>query len=199
MRKIDTDDGRRLSQLSRRLLRILICYRYLREGLFVKASKSDDGFCSAPSITESDEKPKPIYWKSHESNTLSFTPSSCLSDEKLVIYRIKLPGPAIIGEVISIVQFVFVIVVLLPVNKRGLLHSPKPDFCQKVSSFELDDSLVHCVLPKFEVEDRVVQREEVRRECGKGFTSSKALCTWLVTLRERRGCHVLIFFRSRRV
>ncbi|CAN7110406.1 unnamed protein product, partial [Brassica rapa subsp. narinosa] len=61
--------------LSRRLLRILICYRYLREGLFVKASKSDDGFCSAPSITESDEKPKPIYWKSHESNTLSFTPS----------------------------------------------------------------------------------------------------------------------------
>lgn len=32
--------------------------------LFVKASKSDDGFCSAPSITESDEeKPKPIYWK----------------------------------------------------------------------------------------------------------------------------------------
>ena len=23
--------------------------------------------------------------------------------------------------------------------------------------------------------------------------------TWLVTLRERRGCHVLIFFRSRRV
>ncbi|CAF2084139.1 unnamed protein product, partial [Brassica napus] len=41
---------------------------------FVKASKSDDEFCSAPSITESDEKPKPIYWKSHESNTLSFTP-----------------------------------------------------------------------------------------------------------------------------
>lgn len=35
-----------------------------REGVFVKASKSDDGFCSAPSITESDEeKPKPIYWK----------------------------------------------------------------------------------------------------------------------------------------
>ncbi|CAG7883723.1 unnamed protein product [Brassica rapa] len=31
--------------------------------LFVKASKSDDGFCSAPSITESDEKTKPIYWK----------------------------------------------------------------------------------------------------------------------------------------
>ncbi|CAF2072715.1 hypothetical protein Bca52824_087908 [Brassica carinata] len=28
--------------------------------LFVKASKSDDGFCSAPSI---DEKTKPIYWK----------------------------------------------------------------------------------------------------------------------------------------
>ncbi|CAH8285047.1 unnamed protein product [Eruca vesicaria subsp. sativa] len=28
--------------------------------LFVSASKSDDGFCSAPSI---EEKPKPIYWK----------------------------------------------------------------------------------------------------------------------------------------
>ncbi|KAH0921860.1 hypothetical protein HID58_021878 [Brassica napus] len=111
---------------------------------FVKASKSDDEFCSAPSITESDEKPKPIYWKSHESNTLSFTPP------RLVIYRIKLPGPAILGETISIVQFVFVIVVLLPVNKRGLLHSPKTDLCQKVSSFELDDSLVHCVLPRFE-------------------------------------------------
>ncbi|WZY98210.1 hypothetical protein YC2023_070539 [Brassica napus] len=65
--------------------------------------------------------------------------------------------------------------VLLPVNKRGLLHSPKTDLCQKVSSFELDDSLVHCVLPRFEVEDGVFQREEVRRECGKGFTSSKAL------------------------
>ncbi|CAN7087716.1 unnamed protein product, partial [Brassica oleracea var. botrytis] len=74
IRRIDTDDGLRLPRLSRRLLRIFICYRYLREGLFVKASKSDDGFCSAPSITESDEKPKPIYWKSHESNTLSFTP-----------------------------------------------------------------------------------------------------------------------------
>ncbi|KAG2294236.1 hypothetical protein Bca52824_040905 [Brassica carinata] len=198
--------------------------------LFVKVSKSDDGFCSAPSITESDEKPKPIYWKvtnptlSHTSkvrnvflyndhlpgytrsvykrnyalitpeshvysplpdwtNTLGaylITPamgshfviyfakmkvkldsfSVCqhiwsfatatnddagdgtitplllkrvsLSDEKLVtfgfscqscstdqtygfstalvIYRIKLQGPAILGEVISIVQFVFVIV-----------------------------------------------------------------------------------------
>ena len=74
IRRIDTDDGLRLPRLSRRLLRIFICYCYLREGLFVKASKSDDGFCSAPSITESDEKPKPIYWKSHESNTLSFTP-----------------------------------------------------------------------------------------------------------------------------
>ncbi|KAG5398034.1 hypothetical protein IGI04_019848 [Brassica rapa subsp. trilocularis] len=106
-----------------------------------------------------------------------------------VIYRIKLPGPAILGEVISIVQFVFVIVVLLPVNKRGLLHSPKPDLCQKVSSFELDDSLVHCVLPRFEVEDGVVQREEVRRECGKGFTSSKALCGHM-------ACH---FEREKRV
>ncbi|KAH0930065.1 LOW QUALITY PROTEIN: hypothetical protein HID58_015792 [Brassica napus] len=113
-------------------------------------------------------------------------PSSLL---KPVIYRIKLPGPAIIGEVISIVQFVFVIVVLLPVNKRGLLHSPKTDLCQKVSSFELDDSLVHCVLPRFEVEDGAVQREEVRRECGKGFTSSKALCGHM-------ACH---FEREKRV
>ncbi|KAG5374694.1 hypothetical protein IGI04_039290 [Brassica rapa subsp. trilocularis] len=87
-----------------------------------------------------------------------------------VIYRIKLPGPAILGE-------------------RGLLHSPKPDLCQKVSSFELDDSLVHCVLPRFEVEDGVVQREEVRRECGKGFTSSKALCGHM-------ACH---FEREKRV
>ncbi|CAG7909573.1 unnamed protein product [Brassica rapa] len=79
--------------------------------------------------------------------------------------------------------------VLLPVNKRGLLHSPKPDLCQKVSSFELDDSLVHCVLPRFEVEDVVVQREEVRRECGKGFTSSKALCGHM-------ACH---FEREKRV
>ncbi|KAL0756225.1 hypothetical protein Bca101_093893 [Brassica carinata] len=36
----------------------------------------------------------------------------------------------------------------------------KPDLCQKVSRFELDDSLVHCV------EDGAIQREEVRRECG---------------------------------
>uniref|UniRef100_M4F3R8 Uncharacterized protein n=1 Tax=Brassica campestris TaxID=3711 RepID=M4F3R8_BRACM len=79
--------------------------------------------------------------------------------------------------------------VLLPVNKRGLLHSPKPDLCQKVSSFELDDSLVHCVLPRFEVEDVVVQREEVRRERGKGFTSSKALCGHM-------ACH---FEREKRV
>uniref|UniRef100_A0A0D2ZQS2 C2H2-type domain-containing protein n=1 Tax=Brassica oleracea var. oleracea TaxID=109376 RepID=A0A0D2ZQS2_BRAOL len=79
--------------------------------------------------------------------------------------------------------------VLLPVNKRGLLHSPKPDLCQKVSSFELDDSLVHCVLPIFEVEDGAVQREEVRRECGKGFTSSKALCGHM-------ACH---FEREKRV
>ncbi|KAH0902773.1 hypothetical protein HID58_042276, partial [Brassica napus] len=100
-----------------------------------------------------------------------------------------LPGPAILGEVISIVQFVFFIVVLLPVNKRGLLHSPKTDLCQKVSSFELDDSLVHCVLPIFEVEDGAVQREEVRRECGKGFTSSTALCGHM-------ACH---FDREKRV
>ncbi|WZZ21344.1 hypothetical protein YC2023_122731 [Brassica napus] len=78
---------------------------------------------------------------------------------------------------------------LLPVNKRGLLHSPKTDLCQKVSSFELDDSLVHCVLPRFEVEDGAVQREEVRRECGKGFTSSKALCGHM-------ACH---FEREKRV
>uniref|UniRef100_A0A0D3C5E4 Exocyst subunit Exo70 family protein n=1 Tax=Brassica oleracea var. oleracea TaxID=109376 RepID=A0A0D3C5E4_BRAOL len=61
---------------------------------------------------------------------------------------------------------IFVPAVLLPVNKRGLLHSPKTDLCQKVSSFELDDSLVHCVLPRFEIEDGAVQREEVHRECG---------------------------------
>ncbi|KAF2612464.1 hypothetical protein F2Q70_00007791 [Brassica cretica] len=78
---------------------------------------------------------------------------------------------------------------LLPVNKRGLLHSPKTDLCQKVSSFELDDSLVHCVLPIFEVEDGAVQREEVRRECGKGFTSSTALCGHM-------ACH---FDREKRV
>ncbi|WZZ26528.1 hypothetical protein YC2023_009929 [Brassica napus] len=84
--------------------------------------------------------------------------------------RIKLPGPAILGE-------------------RGLLHSPKTDLCQKVSSFELDDSLVHCVLPIFEVEDGAVQREEVRRECGKGFTSSTALCGHM-------ACH---FDREKRV
>ncbi|CAF1870010.1 unnamed protein product [Brassica oleracea var. botrytis] len=42
----------------------------------------------------------------------------------------------------------------------------KPDLWQKVSSFELDDSLVHCVLPRFEIEDGAVQREEVHRECG---------------------------------
>ncbi|XP_010531683.1 PREDICTED: (S)-ureidoglycine aminohydrolase [Tarenaya hassleriana] len=29
----------------------------------VKASTSDDGFCSAPPIAESDEKSKPMYWK----------------------------------------------------------------------------------------------------------------------------------------
>ncbi|KAH0875720.1 hypothetical protein HID58_073082, partial [Brassica napus] len=157
--------------------------------LFVKASKSDDGFCSAPSITESDEKPKPIYWKSHESNTLSFTPPRIefIFLFLQVIYQIKLPGPAILGEVISIVQFVFVIVGYDCLV--GLLHSPKPDLCQKVSSFELDDSLVHCVLPRFEVEDGAVQREEVRRECGKGFTSSKAICGHM-------ACH---FEREKRV
>ncbi|CAG7906429.1 unnamed protein product, partial [Brassica rapa] len=125
--------------------------------------------------------------KTPQTKTLSFLTASSLV--AIVIYRIKLPGPAIIGEVISIVQFVFVIVVLLPVNKRGLLHSPKTDLCQKVSSFELDDSLVHCVLPRFEVEDGAVQREEVRRECGKGFTSSKALCGHM-------ACH---FEREKRV
>nr|VDD64237.1 unnamed protein product [Brassica oleracea] len=74
-------------------------------------------------------------------------------------------------------------------QQSGLLHSPKPDLCQKVSSFELDDSLVHCVLPRFEVEDGAVQREEVRRECGKGFTSSKAICGHM-------ACH---FEREKRV
>ncbi|KAG5386582.1 hypothetical protein IGI04_038052 [Brassica rapa subsp. trilocularis] len=59
----------------------------------------------------------------------------------------------------------------------------KPDLCQKVSSFELDDSLVHCVA------DGAVQREEVRRECGKGVTSSKALCGHM-------ACH---FEREKRV
>lgn len=60
----------------------------------------------------------------------------------------------------------------------------KPDLCQKVSSFELDDSLVHCVLPRFEVADG-----EVQRECGKGVTSSKALCGHM-------ACH---FEREKRV
>ncbi|KAL0806492.1 hypothetical protein Bca101_098984 [Brassica carinata] len=59
----------------------------------------------------------------------------------------------------------------------------KPDLCQKVSSFELDDSLDHCV------EDGAVQREEVWRECGKGVTSSKALCGHM-------ACH---FEREKRV
>ncbi|CAF2112148.1 unnamed protein product [Brassica napus] len=55
----------------------------------------------------------------------------------------------------------------------------KPDLCQKVSRFELDDSLVHCV------EDGAIQREEVRRECGKGVTSSKALCGHMACHFER--------------
>ncbi|KAL0738138.1 hypothetical protein Bca4012_014348 [Brassica carinata] len=38
-------------------------FSFIIISLFAKASKSDDGFCSAPSITESDEKTKPIYWK----------------------------------------------------------------------------------------------------------------------------------------
>ncbi|KAH0922076.1 LOW QUALITY PROTEIN: hypothetical protein HID58_022094 [Brassica napus] len=82
--------------------------------------------------------------------------------------------------------------VLLPAYRSFLKRfgfELKPDLCQKVSSFELDDSLVHCVLPRFEVEDGAVQREEVRRECGKGVTSSKALCGHM-------ACH---FEREKRV
>ncbi|KAH0944048.1 hypothetical protein HID58_003685, partial [Brassica napus] len=77
--------------------------------------------------------------------------------------------------------------VLLPAYRSFLKRfgfELKPDLCQKVSSFELDDSLVHCVLPRFEVADG-----EVQRECGKGVTSSKALCGHM-------ACH---FEREKRV
>ena len=58
----------------------------------VKASKSDDGFCSAPSIVESDEKTNPIYWKatnptlspSHLQDLPGFTRSVYKRDHALI-------------------------------------------------------------------------------------------------------------------
>jgi len=43
-------------------VKLIRTFLFVIKGL-VKASKSDDGFCSAPSIVESDEKTNPIYWK----------------------------------------------------------------------------------------------------------------------------------------
>ncbi|CAH8390156.1 unnamed protein product [Eruca vesicaria subsp. sativa] len=61
------------------------------------------------------------------------------------------------------------------VNKRGLLHSPKTDLCKKVSSFELDVSLVHCLPPRFEKMEQYKERKFVCKFCSKRFPCGKSL------------------------
>ncbi|KAL0705192.1 hypothetical protein Bca4012_071617 [Brassica carinata] len=60
------------------------------------------------------------------------------------------------------------------VNKRGLLHSPKPDLCQKLSSFELDDLQFTVVFQDLRME-QFKERKFVCKFCSKRFACGKSL------------------------